>query len=53
MRLEAVFQKFFIASYQLWEWVKYETGGHPFLFLGSVIVIVLAWTLYKMEGRVK
>jgi hypothetical protein len=53
MRVESGLTKFFIACYQLWEWVKYETGGHPFLFLGTVIVLVLAWTLYKMEVRVK
>jgi hypothetical protein len=39
--------------YQLWNWLIYEATGHPFLFGGTVIVIVSAWLLYKTEVRTK
>jgi hypothetical protein len=38
---------------QMWNWLIYETSGHPFLFLGGVIIIFSAWLLYKAEVRTK
>ena len=37
--------------YQVWMWLSYEGGVHPFLFLGIVIIIASAWILYKTEVR--
>jgi drug/metabolite transporter superfamily protein YnfA len=37
--------------YQVWIWLRYEGGAHPFLFLGIAIIIVSAWILYKTEVR--
>ena len=53
MDLEAVWQQCAYAGYQLWIWFRYETGMHPFIFLGVVVVIVSAWILYKSEVRIK
>ena len=41
------------AGYQAWVWFRYESGIHPFLFLGVVIVIVAALILYRTEVRTK
>ena len=53
MGLDAMWQQCAYAGYQLWLWLQYETGTHPFIFLGAVIVIVSAWILYKAEVRSK
>jgi hypothetical protein len=53
MALDAIWQKFAISCYQLWSWVLCETNAHPFLALGMLAVVVLAWGLYKMEVRGK
>ena len=49
MGLDAMWQSFTIASYQVWLWLRYEVSVHPFLFLGIVIIAVSAWILYKSE----
>jgi len=46
-----MWQSFTIASYQAWIWLKYEVSLHPFLFLGTVIIVVSAWILYNSEVR--
>jgi drug/metabolite transporter superfamily protein YnfA len=51
MGLNAVWQSFTIASYQVWIWLKSEVSVHPFLFLGIVIIAVSAWILYNSEVR--
>ena len=51
MGLDAIWQQIAITSYQLWVWLKYETGDHPFLAVGAVVVFVLAWAMYKTEVR--
>jgi len=53
MGLEAAWQKFAITSYQLWGWMKYEASAHPYLTGGALLVLILAWTLYKMEIKVR
>jgi hypothetical protein len=53
MGLDAMWQKFAITSYQVWVWMRYESGMHPFIFLGVVIVIVAAFILFKTEVRGK
>ena len=53
MGLDAVLQQFADTGYQVWVWLRYETGVHPFIFLGVVIVIVSAIILYKTEVRSK
>jgi hypothetical protein len=53
MGLEALWQKFAIAGYQLWVWAQYEFGTHPYLITGTIVVIILALTLYKMEVRAR
>ena len=53
MGLDAIWQQCVYTGYQVWVWLRYETGVHPFLFLGIVIVIVSAWVLYKAEVRSK
>jgi hypothetical protein len=53
MGLEAMWEKFAIACYQMWIWVKYELGVHPFLTGGIILVFILAWKLYKMEIRAR
>ena len=40
-------------GYQVWVWLRYESGVHPFIFLGVVIVIVSAIIMYKTEVRGK
>jgi hypothetical protein len=39
--------------YQVWNWLTYELGVHPFLFGGIIVIIVSAWFLYKAEVRAK
>jgi hypothetical protein len=53
MGLEAIWQRFAIAGYQFWVWVQYETGAHPYLIVGTIVVLILAITLYKMEVRAR
>lgn len=53
MGLEAIWQQFAIAGYQIWVWVQYELGAHPYLIGGTIVVIILALTLYRMEVRAK
>ena len=53
MGLEAVWQQAVYTSYQVWLWVRYEVGIHPFIFLGVVVVIVGAFIMYKTEVRGK
>jgi len=51
MGLDAVWQQCTYTGYQVWVWLRYESGIHPLMFLGVVIVIVLAIILYKTEVR--
>ena len=51
MGLDAVWQQGTYTGYQVWVWLRYESGIHPLMFLGVVIVIVLAIILYKTEVR--
>jgi len=53
MGLDAVWQQCAYTGYQLWLWLQYEAGVHPFIFLIAVIVIISAWVLYKTEVRSK
>jgi len=53
MGLDAVWQQCAYIATQVWAWLSYEAGAHPFLFLGIAIVIVSAWILYKAEARTK
>ena len=53
MGLDAVWQQCAYTGYQVWVWLRYEAGVHPFMFLGAVIVIVSAWVMYKAEVRSK
>ena len=53
MDLMGIWQKFTIAGYQLWVWAQYELGAHPYLVGGTIIVVILAFTLYKMEVRAR
>jgi len=53
MGLEAVWQQFAFAGYQLWVWIEQGIGAHPFLAVGTLVVFVLAWALYKAEVRTK
>ena len=51
MGLDAVWQQCTYTGYQVWVWLRYESAIHPLMFLGVVIVIVLAIILYKTEVR--
>ena len=53
MGLDAMWQQCAYAGYQVWVWLRYEAGVHPFIFLGVVIVIVSAFIMYKTEVRGK
>ncbi|MGA9755782.1 MAG: hypothetical protein WBV23_11650 [Desulfobaccales bacterium] len=53
MALDAIWQKFAMLCYQLWSWLYYQTNAHPFLALGVLAVIILAWGLNKIEVRAK
>ena len=53
MGLDAVWQQGAYTGYQVWVWLRSEAGDHPFMLLGTVIVIVSAWILYKSEVRTK
>jgi hypothetical protein len=53
MGLDALWQQCADAGYQVWVWVRYESGIHPLLFLGVVIVIISAVIMYKAEVRRK
>jgi len=53
MGLEAVWQNWSNAGHQVWVWVEYEAGLHPFMAVGVVIVIISALILYKTEVRDK
>jgi hypothetical protein len=53
MGLDAIFQQIAYAGYQVWAWLRYESGVHPVIFLGAVLVIVAAIILYKTEIRTK
>ena len=53
MWLDAMFQQIAHAGYQVWVWLRYEAGVHPFIFLGAVLVIAAAIILYKTEIRSK
>ena len=53
MGLEAVWQQCAYTGYQVWLWLRYEAGIHPFIFLGVVVVIVSAYIMYKTEVRGK
>ena len=35
--------------YQLWVWMRYESSLHPFMALAFVLIIILAWVLYRGE----
>ena len=51
MGLDAVWQQGAYTGYQVWVWLRDETSLH--LFLGALIIIVLAWVLFKSEVRSK
>lgn len=51
MGLDALYQRCVYAADQLWAWLGQETGLHPAMFLGAVIVIAAAIILYKTEVR--
>jgi hypothetical protein len=53
MGLEAVWQQFTVTCYQVIGWLDYVLGSHPFLAAGTLLVVILAWKLYKMEVRAK
>ena len=53
MGLDAVWQQCVYTGYQVWDWLRYEAGVHPFILLGAVIVVVAAYALYKSEVRIK
>jgi hypothetical protein len=53
MDLVGIWQQLTIAGYQFWVWAQYELGAHPYLIAGTVIVVILALTLYKMEVRAR
>jgi hypothetical protein len=53
MGLDAVWQECAHTGYQVWVWLRYEVGIHPFIFLGVVIVIISAVIMYKAEIRHK
>jgi hypothetical protein len=53
MGLDAVFQQIVYAGYELWAWLRYESGVNPLIFLGVVLVIVAAIIMYKTEVRDK
>ena len=40
-------------GYQVWLWMRYEVGIHPFIFLAAVIVIISAFIMFKSEVRGK
>jgi hypothetical protein len=51
--MQAVWQNLATAGYQFWVWVQYELGAHPYLIGGTVVAIILALTLYRMEVRAR
>ena len=53
MGLEAVWQQCTYTGYQVWVWLRYEAGVHPFMFLAAVIVIIAAVIMFKTEVRGK
>ena len=53
MGLEAVWQQWSYTGYQVWLWLRYESGIHPLMFLAAVIVIVSALIMYKTEVKGK
>jgi hypothetical protein len=53
MGLEAIQHQGVVAGYQLWVWIEDLTGGHPYLALGILGILVLAWVLWKGEIRTK
>jgi hypothetical protein len=53
MKLDSFWEQFTITCYQLWVWLKYEAGAHPFLAVGAVVVFVSVWVLFKSEVRSK
>jgi hypothetical protein len=53
MGLDAMWQQCAHTGYQMWGWFRYESGIHPAIFLGVVIVIVAAIIMYRTEVRNK
>ena len=53
MGLDAVWQQCAYTGYQVWLWMRYEVGIHPFIFLAAVIVIISAFIMFKSEVRSK
>jgi hypothetical protein len=53
MGLEAMWEQGVYTAYQVWFWLRYEAGMHPFIMLAAVIVIVSAFIMYKAEVRSK
>jgi hypothetical protein len=51
MGLEGVWQQCVYTGYQVWVWLRYESGIHPFIFLGVVIVIISAFIMCKTDVR--
>jgi hypothetical protein len=53
MGLEAIWNQWVYAGYQVWLWLSYEASIHPFIFLAAVVVIISAFIMYKAEVRGK
>jgi hypothetical protein len=53
MGLEVIWNQITIVLSQVWIQAQYELGGHPYLLVGGVVVVILAWRLYKTEIRHK
>ena len=53
MGLDAMWQQCACTGYQVWVWVRDESGVHPFLLLAVVVVIISAIIMFKTEVRVK
>jgi hypothetical protein len=53
MGLDAVWQQCAYIVYQVWVWLRYEASVHPILYVGAVIVIVLAVIMYRTEVKGK
>ncbi|MCK9376454.1 MAG: hypothetical protein M0P73_09900 [Syntrophobacterales bacterium] len=50
MQLDILWEQVSNALYQFWVWLRYEYGLHPFMALGLVLIIILAWMLYKGQS---
>jgi predicted membrane chloride channel (bestrophin family) len=53
MGLDVIWHQFIMILYQLWIWVSSELAAHPFIIIGTLIVLFLAWKIYTIEVRTK